>query len=114
VVSQVLHEHAATLSAAGPTIRSRRLIKCAKDSGQDLQGWETWFAGINGAAGGRLMPVLGGVEIRDRSGAVIGAMGIAGAAGTEDEEIAVVAIGKAGLRPEIGGEKPPAKTTKRK
>jgi len=32
----VLHEHAATLSAAGPTIRSRRLIKCAKDSGQDL------------------------------------------------------------------------------
>jgi len=35
VVSQVLHEHAATLSAAGPTIRSRRLIKCAKDSGQD-------------------------------------------------------------------------------
>jgi len=37
VVSQVLHEHAATLSAAGPTIRSRRLIKCAKDSGQDLQ-----------------------------------------------------------------------------
>jgi len=31
----VLHEHAATLSAAGPTIRSRRLIKCAKDSGQD-------------------------------------------------------------------------------
>jgi len=34
VVSQVLHEHAATLSAAGPTIRSRRLIKCAKDSGQ--------------------------------------------------------------------------------
>ncbi|MBM3549521.1 MAG: DUF1501 domain-containing protein, partial [Alphaproteobacteria bacterium] len=38
VVSQVLHEHAATLSAAGPTIRSRRLIKCAKDSGQDLSG----------------------------------------------------------------------------
>jgi len=34
VVSQVLHEHAAPLSAAGPTIRSRRLIKCAKDSGQ--------------------------------------------------------------------------------
>jgi len=73
-----------------------------------VQGWESWFAGINGAAGGRLMPVLGGVEIRGREGEVIGAMGIAGAAGAEDEEIAVVAIEKAGFKAEIGGVKPAA------
>jgi transposase-like protein len=33
MVSQVLHEHAASLSAASHANRSRRLIKCAKDSG---------------------------------------------------------------------------------
>ena len=33
VVSQVLHEHAASLSAASHANRSRRLTKCAKDSG---------------------------------------------------------------------------------
>ena len=33
MVRQVLHEHAASLLAAGHANRSRRLIKCAKDSG---------------------------------------------------------------------------------
>src|SRR4029077_15105062 len=33
VVSQVLHEHAASLSAASHANRSRRLTKCAKHSG---------------------------------------------------------------------------------
>ena len=33
MVRQMLHEHATSLSAAGHANRSRRLIKCAKDSG---------------------------------------------------------------------------------
>ena len=33
MVRQMLHEHAAALSAAGRANRSRRLIKCAKDCG---------------------------------------------------------------------------------
>jgi hypothetical protein len=33
MVSQVLHEHAASLSAASHANRSSRLTKCAKDSG---------------------------------------------------------------------------------
>jgi hypothetical protein len=32
MVGQMLHEHAAALSAASPANRSRRLIKCAKES----------------------------------------------------------------------------------
>jgi hypothetical protein len=36
MVSQVLHEHAASLSAASHANRSRRLTKCAKDSGHYL------------------------------------------------------------------------------
>ena len=33
MVNQALHEHAAALPAVGHANRSRRLIKCAKDSG---------------------------------------------------------------------------------
>jgi len=33
MVDQALHEHAASLPATGHANRSRRLIKCAKDSG---------------------------------------------------------------------------------
>jgi len=33
MIDQALHEHAAVLPAAGRANRSRRLIKCAKDSG---------------------------------------------------------------------------------
>src|SRR5215469_5564949 len=39
-----------------------------------VQGWESWFAGIQGAAGGRLMPVLGGVFGRDADGRAVGAV----------------------------------------
>lgn len=71
-----------------------------------VKGWEMWYVGCNGAAGGRLMPVLGGVEIRDTAGRVIGAMGVAGAPGIVDEELAVFGIESAGLRAEVGGEEP--------
>ena len=38
MVDQALHEHAASLPAAGHANRSRRLIKCAKDSGHYRDG----------------------------------------------------------------------------
>jgi uncharacterized protein GlcG (DUF336 family) len=79
-----------------------------------VKGWELWFAGINGAAGGRLMPVLGGVMIRDRAGKPIGAMGVAGAAGIEDEELASYGIDKAGFKPDVGGENPGTDAIRRK
>jgi hypothetical protein len=45
MVSEALHEHAATLCAAVLWNRSRCLIKCAKDCGQQGSGhaadWET-------------------------------------------------------------------------
>jgi hypothetical protein len=44
MVRQVLHEHAAALSAAGRANRSRRLIKCAKDCGHYLVS----FAAVGG------------------------------------------------------------------
>src|ERR1700751_741639 len=39
LVRQMLHEHAAALSAASPANRSRRLIKCAKESARYQRFW---------------------------------------------------------------------------
>ena len=79
-----------------------------------VKGWESWFAGVNGAAGGRLMPVLGGVEIRNRAGRIIGAMGVAGAPGIVDEALCIYGIEKAGFKAFIGGEKPGTDAAARK
>lgn len=71
-----------------------------------VKGWEMWFAGCQGAAGGRLMPVLGGVVIRSRAGRILGAVGVAGAPGEVDQALGVYGIEKAGFKAEIGGEPP--------
>ncbi len=51
------------------------------------------------ASGGRLVPVPGGVLIRDGDGAVVGAAGISGDTSDKDEYCAIHAIEAAGLRP---------------
>jgi uncharacterized protein GlcG (DUF336 family) len=67
-----------------------------------VKGWESWFVGIQGAAAGRLVPVLGGVFIRDSNGVAIGAVGVAGAAGEVDEALAVHGIEAIGLKADSG------------
>lgn len=49
---------------------------------------------------GRLVPVPGGVLIRDGAGAVVGAVGISGDASDADERCAVVGVKASGLKPE--------------
>lgn len=51
---------------------------------------------------GRLVPVPGGVLIRDTSGAVSGAVGISGDTSEQDEACAVKGIEAAGLTPQVG------------
>lgn len=67
-----------------------------------VEGWESWFVGIQGAAGGRLVPALGGVVIRDADGAALGAVGVAGAPGEVDEALAAHGIESIGLRADRG------------
>lgn len=55
------------------------------------------------ASGGRLVPNPGGVLIRDAGGVVLGAVGISGDTGDNDEIIAVAGITAAGLTPDPGG-----------
>ena len=74
-----------------------------------VKGWESWFAGIQGATGGRLMPVLGGVFARAADGRAVGAVGVAGAPGEVDEALAMHGIRSIGLVADAGEpeRKPP-------
>ncbi|AMJ60558.1 GlcG/HbpS family heme-binding protein [Bosea sp. PAMC 26642] len=54
------------------------------------------------AVGGSLVPVPGGVLIRDAAGAVFGAIGISGDTSDNDEAAALAGIAAAGLTPETG------------
>lgn len=51
---------------------------------------------------GRAVPSPGGVLIRDAAGALIGAVGISGDTGDNDEVCAVAGIEAAGLKPQVG------------
>jgi uncharacterized protein GlcG (DUF336 family) len=54
------------------------------------------------ASGGRIVPVPGGVLIRDRAGEVVGAVGISGDTSDNDEACAVYGVGGAGLVADTG------------
>lgn len=58
---------------------------------------------MNALAKGALVPVPGGVLIRDDSGGIIGAVGITGDTSDNDEACAVAGIAAAGLKADTGG-----------
>tara|TARA_Y100001934_G_C12356467_1_gene778466 strand:- start:1390 stop:1968 length:579 start_codon:yes stop_codon:yes gene_type:complete len=57
---------------------------------------------IISASGGRLVPVPGGVLIRDSDGSLVGAVGVSGDASDQDEACAVAGIESAGLTADTG------------
>lgn len=62
-----------------------------------------FFAAVEAASGGRLVPNPGGVLIRDAANVIVGAVGISGDTGDNDEIIAVTGIEAAGLKADPGG-----------
>lgn len=58
---------------------------------------------VNGMLGGRLVPVPGGVLVRDGAGRIIAAVGISGDASDRDEDCAVAGIESVGLTADTGG-----------
>lgn len=69
---------------------SRSLFKRAKEQA-------FFIAAATNAIGGSLIPVPGGVLIRDGAGEILGAVGISGCTSENDEAAAMAGIGKAGL-----------------
>ncbi len=57
---------------------------------------------VNTMARGALIPVPGGVLIKDGSGHVVGAVGISGDTSENDEECAIVGIEAGGLKADAG------------
>ncbi|MEQ8355212.1 MAG: heme-binding protein [Kiloniellaceae bacterium] len=57
---------------------------------------------ISGLAGGSLVPVPGGVLLRDASGAIVGAVGVTGDTSDNDEACAIAGIEAAGFSADPG------------
>lgn len=56
-----------------------------------------FMSALNGAYDGRMVPVPGGVLVRDKKGAVLGAVGVTGDTSDNDAMVALVGIEAAGL-----------------
>lgn len=61
----------------------------------EAQGY--FMAAINGLYDGKVVPVPGGVLVRDRRGAVVGAVGVTGDTSESDAEAALAGIDAAGF-----------------
>lgn len=61
-----------------------------------------FLEGLNGVAGGKIVPVPGGVLVRDPSGDIIGAVGISGDSSDNDEICAIAGIEAAGFTADAG------------
>lgn len=57
---------------------------------------------LNGVAGGNIIPVPGGVLVRNEAGETLGAVGITGDTSENDEACAVAGIETVGLVPDCG------------
>ncbi len=60
-----------------------------------------FMAAVNGAFGGQVIPVPGGVLLRDAKGGVIGAVGVTGDTSDNDAIAAMAGIDAAGLSGEV-------------
>ncbi|MFT4618724.1 MAG: hypothetical protein ACI9KS_000201 [Sulfitobacter sp.] len=56
-----------------------------------------FMAAVNGAFGGKVIPVPGGILVQDADGAVIGAIGVTGDTSDNDAEAGLAGIAAAGL-----------------
>ena len=61
-----------------------------------------FIAAVTHAVGGSLIPVPGGVLIRDSAGTLVGAIGISGDTSDNDEAAAIAGIEAAGLKADPG------------
>ena len=71
-----------------------------------LSGRPTFQSALATASDGRLIPVPGGVLVRDHDSITIGAVGISGDTSDKDEYCAIMAIRQAGLLSEPGEPDP--------
>jgi uncharacterized protein GlcG (DUF336 family) len=74
----------------------------SREIGERAQKQQMFYTALFAASQGRAVPAPGGVLIRDAGGDVIGAVGISGDTGDNDEICAVAGIEAAGLKGQTG------------
>src|SRR4029450_5109136 len=84
--------------ALGMGVGTRALGRRLADNPQQ----HPFFTALNAMADVRVVPVPGGVLIRDAAGTVIGAVGISGDVSDKDEACALAGIQAAGLPGDTG------------
>jgi uncharacterized protein GlcG (DUF336 family) len=77
-------------AAVGMGVASRTLLQRAKDNPQ-------FFGALSATAQGKFLPQTGAVVIKDKDGAVLGAVGASGGTGDEDEAVCIAGVEAAGL-----------------
>ncbi len=82
--------HGKAWGAVAMGVSSRELAKKAQEN-------PSFIHGLSVASGGRILTSPGGVVIRDSSGRVLGAAGISGDTGENDERLAIHGIEAVGL-----------------
>jgi uncharacterized protein GlcG (DUF336 family) len=89
--------HGKAFGALSLGMGSRSIYKRAKEQA-------FFVASVTAVVGGALVPVPGGVLIRDADGAVIGAVGISGDTSENDEAAASAGIAAAGFTADPGAD----------
>lgn len=87
--------HAKAFGCIALGVGGRTLTKMALDRPHFMNA-------VHGLSKERMLPVPGGVLIRDASGAVVGAIGISGDTSDNDEEAAIAGIEAAGFKADAG------------
>jgi len=68
---------------------------------QRSEAQPTFMAAINGVFGGQVVPVPGGVLVRDKRGIIVGAVGVTGDTSEKDAECALAGLEAANLTGEV-------------
>lgn len=93
-------EHASFLRPQIATGKARGCLGMGfggRELARRAQAMPAFFDAINSLTGGEVIPVAGGVLIRNATGRILGAVGISGDTSDNDERCAVQAIDQAGL-----------------
>jgi uncharacterized protein GlcG (DUF336 family) len=73
-----------------------------RELGRRAQSMQGFMNALSDIAGGRAVPVPGGVLACDAAGTILGAVGISGDVSAQDEVCAIAGIRSAGLRADTG------------
>jgi uncharacterized protein GlcG (DUF336 family) len=73
-----------------------------RELGRRAQSMQGFMNALSDIAGGRAVPVPGGVLVCDAAGTILGAVGISGDVSAQDEACAIAGIRSAGLRADTG------------